>query len=52
MTSVAADVLDPRSRAELLLRAHEGLASLSDRNREEFEPLLAQLRQEMDALPR
>jgi hypothetical protein len=36
----------------LLLRAHEGLAALSDRNRQEFGPLLTQLRQELATLPR
>jgi serine phosphatase RsbU (regulator of sigma subunit)/anti-anti-sigma regulatory factor len=43
---------DPLVRAMLLLRAHEGLAALSDRNRQEFGPLLTQLRQELATLPR
>jgi serine phosphatase RsbU (regulator of sigma subunit)/anti-anti-sigma regulatory factor len=43
---------DLSSRALQLLRAHEGLAALNDRNRQEFDPLLAQLRQEIAALSR
>jgi sigma-B regulation protein RsbU (phosphoserine phosphatase) len=40
------------ARALLMLRAHEGLAALSDRNRREFDPLIAQLRREVAALTR
>jgi serine phosphatase RsbU (regulator of sigma subunit)/anti-anti-sigma regulatory factor len=45
---------DERARALRMLRAHESLAGLSDRNRQEFDPLLAQLRREVaasDGLP-
>ena len=38
---------DARSRALRMLRAHESLAGLSDRNRQEFDPLLALLRREV-----
>jgi serine phosphatase RsbU (regulator of sigma subunit)/anti-anti-sigma regulatory factor len=37
-----------RSQALRVLRAHEGLASLNDRNRREFDPLLEILRREVD----
>ena len=47
----AADT-DPSARALRLLRAHEGLAVLNDRNHREFDPLLAQLREEVAALTR
>ncbi len=47
----AADT-DPSARALRLLRAHEGLAVLNDRNRREFDPLVAQLREEVAALTR
>ena len=40
---------DERSRALRTLRAHESLAGLSDRNRQEFDPLLALLRREVTA---
>lgn len=40
------------ARALLMLRAHEGLAALCDRNRREFDPLIAQLRREVAALTR
>jgi hypothetical protein len=40
---------DMRSRALRVLRAHESLAGLSERNRQEFDPLLAQLRRELAA---
>jgi serine phosphatase RsbU (regulator of sigma subunit)/anti-anti-sigma regulatory factor len=40
---------DPRARDLLILRAHESLAGLSDRNRQEFDPLLALLRREVAA---
>jgi sigma-B regulation protein RsbU (phosphoserine phosphatase) len=40
------------ARALLMLRAHEGLAALSERNRREFDPLIAQLRREVAALSR
>jgi serine phosphatase RsbU (regulator of sigma subunit)/anti-anti-sigma regulatory factor len=43
---------DPSTRALLLLRAHEGLAALSDRNRQEFDPLVALLRKEVAGLTR
>jgi serine phosphatase RsbU (regulator of sigma subunit)/anti-anti-sigma regulatory factor len=38
---------DPRARALQLLRAHESLAGLSDRNRQEFDPVLELLRREV-----
>ena len=38
--------LDPPTRALHMLRAHEGLAALSDHNRQEFDPVVAMLRQE------
>jgi serine phosphatase RsbU (regulator of sigma subunit)/anti-anti-sigma regulatory factor len=41
---------DRSDQALLMLRAHEGLAALSDRNRREFDPLVALLRQEVAAL--
>jgi anti-anti-sigma factor len=41
------DEADPQTKARLMLRAHEGLAELSDRNRQAFDPLLALLRQEV-----
>ena len=44
--------LDAPTRALLLLRAHEGLAALSDRNRAEFDPVITQLRREVAALTR
>ncbi len=40
---------DMRSQALRVLRAHESLAGLSERNRQEFDPLLAQLRRELAA---
>jgi anti-anti-sigma regulatory factor len=40
---------DARSRALRMLRAHESLAGLSDRNRQEFDPLLELLRREVSA---
>jgi anti-anti-sigma regulatory factor len=40
---------DPRARALQLLRAHESLAGLSDRNRQEFDPVLELLRREVAA---
>jgi anti-anti-sigma regulatory factor len=41
---------DPSRQALLMLRAHEGLAALSDYNRQEFDPLVALLRREVAAL--
>ncbi len=41
---------DAHTRAVRLLRAHESLASLSDRNLREFDPLLEVLRQEVSSL--
>jgi anti-anti-sigma factor len=41
---------DRASQALRLLQAHESLASLSERNRREFDPLLALLRQEISVL--
>jgi serine phosphatase RsbU (regulator of sigma subunit)/anti-anti-sigma regulatory factor len=52
MVPVGATEADPSTRALLLLRAHEGLAALSDRNRQEFDPLVTQLRQELATLSR
>ncbi len=43
---------DTSTRALLMLRAHEGLAALSDRNRQEFDPVVAMLRQEEASLSR
>ena len=40
---------DERAQALRMLRAHESLAELSDRNRQEFDPLLALLRREVTA---
>jgi anti-anti-sigma regulatory factor len=40
---------DEASKARHLLRAHEVLATLSERNRREFDPLLAALRREVAA---
>jgi sigma-B regulation protein RsbU (phosphoserine phosphatase) len=42
-----ASVVDTRSRASFTLRVHEKLAGLSDRNRQEFDPLLTLLRREI-----
>ena len=50
MVPVGASDPEPSARALLLLRAHEGLAALTDRNRREFDPLVTQLRQELAAL--
>jgi anti-anti-sigma regulatory factor len=50
MDPVPAADLDTPARALLLLRAHEGLAALSDRNRAEFGPVIEQLRREVAAL--
>jgi anti-anti-sigma regulatory factor len=44
--------LDASTRALLLLRAHEGLASLNAKNREEFGPLVNRLRDELGELAR
>jgi serine phosphatase RsbU (regulator of sigma subunit)/anti-anti-sigma regulatory factor len=52
MESLGTAASDRFTRAQLLLQAHEGLAALSERNRKEFDPLLTQLRKEMEALPR
>jgi sigma-B regulation protein RsbU (phosphoserine phosphatase) len=52
MDPVPAADLDTPARALLLLRAHEGLAALSDRNRAEFGPVIEQLRREVAALTR
>ena len=52
MDPVPAAELDTPTRALLLLRAHEGLAALNDRNRAEFGPVIEQLRRELDALTR
>jgi sigma-B regulation protein RsbU (phosphoserine phosphatase) len=52
MVPVGSSAPDPSARALLLLRAHEGLATLSDHNRQEFDPLVTQLRQELAALSR
>jgi len=52
MEALGVALPDPSARALLLLRAHEGLAALSDRNRQDFGPLLTQLRQELASLPR
>ncbi len=43
---------DTSTRALLMLRAHEGLAALNDRNRQEFDPVVAMLRQEEASLSR
>jgi len=50
MDPLPAAELDTPTRALLLLRAHEGLAALSDRNRAEFGPVIEQLRREVAAL--
>ncbi len=42
---------DHSFEALLLLRAHEKLAALSDRNREEFDPILTLLRREVPPTP-
>ncbi len=42
-----ADESDDAARALVILRAHEGLAGLSDRNRDEFGPVVAELRREI-----
>jgi len=52
MEPVSATDLDTPTRAMLLLRAHEGLAALSDRNRTEFAPVIEQLRREVAVLKR
>jgi serine phosphatase RsbU (regulator of sigma subunit)/anti-anti-sigma regulatory factor len=52
MVPLGAGAPDPSAQALLLLRAHEGLASLSDRNRQEFDPLVTQLRHELAPLSR
>ena len=38
---------EPRSQTLRILKAHEGLAALNDRNRREFDPLLEMLRKEV-----
>jgi serine phosphatase RsbU (regulator of sigma subunit)/anti-anti-sigma regulatory factor len=43
-----ADPDDPAARNERMLRAHQILASLNERNRREFEPLVALLERELD----
>jgi phosphoserine phosphatase RsbU/P len=45
--------IDPDSHARWLriLKAHESLAALNDRNHREFDPLLQLLRKEVEALP-
>lgn len=52
MDPVPAVELDTPTSALFLLRAHEGLAALSDRNRKEFGPVIEQLRREVAALTR
>jgi anti-anti-sigma regulatory factor len=49
MACLDADDSESCARAQRLLRAHEGLAALNERNQREFDPLLAQLRQEIDS---
>ncbi len=49
MRSLADRDEDPAARARRLLRAHEGLAALNERNRREFDPLLTALRREAGA---
>jgi anti-anti-sigma regulatory factor len=44
--------LDRETQASLLLRAHEGLAALNEKNREAFEPVVRRLRDEVAALSR
>ena len=44
--------LDPSTRALHMLRAHEGLAALSDHNRQEFDPVVEMLRREETSLSR
>jgi sigma-B regulation protein RsbU (phosphoserine phosphatase) len=50
MDPVECAPIDAPTRALMLLRAHEGLAALSDRNRADFEPVLTQLRREFAVL--
>ncbi|MGI9592593.1 MAG: SpoIIE family protein phosphatase [Myxococcota bacterium] len=42
---------DPHARAGRMLRAHESLAELSEKNLREFDPLLEMLRREVSSLP-
>jgi serine phosphatase RsbU (regulator of sigma subunit)/anti-anti-sigma regulatory factor len=51
MTPLAEAAPDGGAQALQLLRAHEVLAALSERNRREFDPLLAALRREIPAPP-
>ena len=39
---------DPAARNARMLRAHETLASLNERNRGEFDPVVSLLRREVD----
>jgi len=50
MDSLSAES-DAAESARVILRAHENLAALSDRNREEFAPVVAELRQEIGRDP-
>ncbi len=47
MTRLAGTAEDQRTEALRVLQAHEGLASLNERNRVEFDPLLETLRKEV-----
>jgi len=48
MSDVSSGDADSRSQRLRILRAHEALASLSERNRREFDPLLEVLRREVE----
>ncbi len=50
-TMLPVGATEPHQSARALLCAHEALTALSDRNRQEFDPLVRQLRQEFAALP-
>ena len=49
MKLLADTVLDPQARALRVLRAHQDLAALNERNAREFDPLLERLRREVAA---
>ena len=49
MKLLAETALDPQARALRVLRAHQDLAALNERNAREFDPLLERLRREVSA---
>ena len=47
MSSLCGEEQERRSQTLRVLKAHEGLAALSESNRREFDPLLQALRKEL-----